>query len=100
MTAAPYATSVFSPLEQNLFEFDVPRSILRSMDGAKAFLDPCLLKVPWLWRMDPVRAGPSPKLESDELRKYGKDVRSHLWVTPQPSPRELISYAEPSPNPL
>jgi len=54
-------------------------ALSRSMEGAKAFLKPHLLEVPWLWRVD----GEYPHLvtgPSDELNNYGKLVRSLLAV--------------------
>ena len=58
-----------------------PRSILRSMDGAKAFLDPVLLDVPWLWRLERVKVNESAQLNSDELRTYGKIIRYQINVS-------------------
>jgi hypothetical protein len=57
-----------------------PRPILRAMDGAKAFLDPVLLNVPWLWRTEPVKIKENAQLDSDELRTYGKIIRSQINV--------------------
>ena|SRR5579871_6524292 len=78
----PDSTMPDSSLSVSLSDEAIPPSILRAMDGAKVFLDPCLLKVPWLWRTDPIRVSAVPNLyESDELRQYGKEVRSQLWVS-------------------
>lgn len=52
----------------------------RAMGGAKAFLHPSLLEVPWLWRLDPVRMKAKPHLDSDGLRNYQKLVRSQIEV--------------------
>ena len=56
----------------------VPRSLLRSMDGAKAFLHPSLLKVPWLWRLT---SRPSVNEDVEQVRNYCKNVRTMLNVT-------------------
>jgi len=52
----------------------------RAMEGAKAFLHPSLLEVPWLWRLDPVRMKAKPLLDSDVLRNYQKLVRNQIEV--------------------
>jgi hypothetical protein len=51
------------------------------MDGAKAFLDPVLLDVPWLWRMEPVRIKKNEQLDVDQLRTYGKIIRNQINVS-------------------
>jgi len=56
----------------------IPASLLRSMDGAKSFLHPSLLKVPWLWR---ISARPQVNEDAEQVRKYGKNVRTILNVT-------------------
>ena len=68
----------------------VPRSILRAMDGAKAFLHSSLLKVPWMWRMDPAGSTVNGEIVTDELRNYQKTIRSQINVEP-PSATDLTS---------
>jgi hypothetical protein len=58
----------------------IPRSILRAMEGAKAFLHSALLKVPWLWRMDPLRIKAAQEITATDLRTYGKVIRSQINV--------------------
>jgi hypothetical protein len=65
---------------QTLSDVQIPRSILRAMDGAKAFLHSSLLKVPWMWRMSPATIMGKGESVSDELRSYGKNVRSQINV--------------------
>jgi hypothetical protein len=60
----------------------IPRSILRAMDGAKDFLHASLLKVPWLWRMDSANVRGKGEVVTEELRGYGKIVRSQINVGP------------------
>jgi hypothetical protein len=59
---------------------NVPRSILRAMEGAKEFLHAQLLKVPWLWRLDPTGFERKQVLDSNTLRTYGKTVREQINV--------------------
>ena len=60
----------------------IPRSILHAMDGAKDFLHSSLLKVPWMWRMDSATTRGMGEVVTDELRNYGKAVRSQINVFP------------------
>jgi hypothetical protein len=66
----------------------VPRSILRAMEGAKEFLHSQLLKVPWLWRLDPTGFERDQILNSNTLRIYGKTVRDQINVS------FLLHYAD------
>jgi hypothetical protein len=68
----------------------VPRSILHAMDGAKTFLHSSLLKVPWMWRMDPAGSTVNGEIVTDELRNYQKTIRSQINVEP-PSAPDLTS---------
>jgi len=58
-----------------------PRPILLAMDGAKTFLDPILLDVPWLWRMEAVKIKETEQMDSVQLRTYGKIIRREINVT-------------------
>jgi hypothetical protein len=66
----------------------VPRSILRAMEGAKQFLHSQLLKVPWLWRLDPIGFEREQILNANTLRSYGKTVREQINVF------FLLNYAD------
>jgi hypothetical protein len=69
----------------------IPRSILRAMDGAKKFLNAKLLKVPWLWRLDPTGFETNPLLNSDTLRSYGRTIREQINVPPLHN--RLLTYS-------
>lgn len=82
----PHPCTVPCPtiMRPTLFESDehplesTPYAILRSMDGAKAFLNPSLLTVPWLWR---ITRSPLASDDSEKVRNYGKNMRTILNVT-------------------
>jgi hypothetical protein len=78
-------------------DMQIPRSILRAMDGAKAFLHSSLLNVPWMWRMNPAASTISGEIVTDELRHYQKTIRSQINVEPSPVPD--VYFLAPSPNP-
>ena|SRR5208282_4527169 len=78
-------------------DMQVPRSILRAMDGAKAFLHSSLLKVPWMWRMDSAAPTVSGEIVTDELRNYQKTIRSQINVEPPSVPN--FDFLAPSSNP-
>jgi hypothetical protein len=72
-------------------ESKIPRSILRAMDGAKKFLNAQLLKVPWLWRLDPTGFETNQILNSDTLRSYGRAIREQINVSPLHN--RLLTYS-------
>jgi hypothetical protein len=73
-------TPICTPGGEKSSDGSTPRSILRSMDGAKDFLDPVLLDVPWLWRKDPVRVQQAGQVNASQLREYGKAIRTQVEV--------------------
>ena len=74
-------TKTTSPPRGKPSDDKIPRPILLAMDGAKAFLDPVLLDVLWLWRMEPVKIKVNEGLDSDQLRTYGKIIRNQINVS-------------------
>jgi len=79
---SPIMTETHIACRKNPSDDQIPRSILRAMDGAKDFLHASLLKVPWLWRMDSVHVRGKGDVVTEELRNYGKIVRSQINVIP------------------
>lgn len=73
-------------------ESKIHRSILRAMDGAKKFLNAQLLKVPWLWRLDPTGFETNQILNSDTLRSYGRTIREQINVFPLDNRMLIYSF--------
>jgi hypothetical protein len=60
----------------------LPPAIRHSMIGAKKFLHVSLLKVPWTWRLT---VCPVSDEHPEQIRAYGRNVRTMLNVTSPPS---------------